>query len=344
MIYKINDTVTNCDTLRDGFIERDGYIFTSLTYPYNVYDAIVIRDSMQAEVDSPQYPKSQRRLEEHISLVNEYNLEKAVVIAESLEFIIQCPTIRHLQIFPSRYADESFSFAPLYELPEILSLSVQNIYGSQEQYIGEVDYSRIKGLEKLSLDADEGVLSYNLNYNKIASLKSLGVSGFKGEKRNLTDLFCSEQLDTLRMIGGRFQSLDGIERSNQMQCLYIHYNRCLEDITALGKIAKTLKALRIENCPKIKDFSVLAELENLELLELTGSNTLPDLSFVRCMRNLKTFTFSMNVLDGDLSPCMELSYVFSEKDRKHYNLKNAVLPKGKYIRGNDSIEAWRRLE
>ena len=45
----------------------------------------------------------------------------------------------------------------------------------------------------------------------------------------------------------------------------------------------------IENCPKIKDFSVLKELKNLELLQLYGKNELPDLSFIRHMKNLKTF-------------------------------------------------------
>ena len=62
------------------------------------------------------------------------------------------------------------------------------------------------------------------------------------------------------------------------------------------------------------------------------------------MKNLKTFTFSMNVLDGDLTPCLNLSYVYSEKKHKHYNLKDADLPKGEYIRGNEDIEEWRRLE
>ena len=107
---------------------------------------------------------------------------------------------------------------------------------------------------------------------------------------------------------------------------------------------KTLKALRIENCPKIEDFSVLGELENLELLELTGSNVLPNLDFIKTMKNLKTFICNMNVLDGDLTPCLNLSYVYVEPIRRHYNLKDADLPKGEYVRGYENIEEWRRLE
>ena len=61
------------------------------------------------------------------------------------------------------------------------------------------------------------------------------------------------------------------------------------------------------------------------------------------MKNLKTFIFNMNVKDGDLTPCLDLSYV-SVKNRKHYNLKDADLPKEQYVRGNETIEKWRRLE
>lgn len=44
------------------------------------------------------------------------------------------------------------------------------------------------------------------------------------------------------------------------------------------------------------------------------------------MPRLKTFTFSMNVQDGDLRPCLNLSYA-SCQNKKHYNLKDAQLPK-----------------
>ena len=180
------------------------------------------------------------------------------------------------------------------------------------------------------------------NYNNIKTVKSLGVSNYK--EADLTNLFSSSILDTLIVIQCKIKSLEGLQKSEKMQCLYLYYNRSLQDISALSKVKKTLRTLRIENCPKIEDFSVLGELENLELLELSGGNTLSSLSFLKSMKNLKTFAFSMNVLDGDLSPCLNLSYVYSERNRKHYNLKNADLPKGQYVRGNETIEEWRRFE
>lgn len=172
----------------------------------------------------------------------------------------------------------------------------------------------------------------------------MNAGSFKGENRDLTDLFCSKELDTLRLIQCGVYSLDGIETSEKIQCLYLDYNRSLRDISALEKVKKTLRLLRIDCCPKIEDFSVLGELENLELLELTGSNTLPDLNFIKRMKNLKTFVFNFNVSDGDLSPCLDLSYVYSDRNRKHYNIKDKDLPKNEYVRGNENIEEWRRLE
>ena len=52
----------------------------------------------------------------------------------------------------------------------------------------------------------------------------------------------------------------------------------------------------------------------------------------------------MNVLDGDLSNCLNLPHVVSCVNRKHYNLKDSQLPKGIFVRGNEDIEPWRRLE
>lgn len=135
-----------------------------------------------------------------------------------------------------------------------------------------------------------------------------------------------------------------VSADKKLQCLYLYYNRSLSDISALEGVKDSLKALRIENCAKIKDFSVLEKLENLELLDLSGSNEIPSLSFIRKLKNLKMFVFSVNVLDGDLTPCKDLSYAACVRGRKHYNMKDRDLPKGKVTRGNEDIELWRRFE
>ena len=192
----------------------------------------------------------------------------------------------------------------------------------------------------MSFGFNEGTLNYEI----ITTLKSLSVGGFTGKNRDLTDLFCSKKLDTLELRECKIQSLKGIEQSDKIQCIYIYHNRSLKDISMLSKVKKTLKALHIEQCSKIEDFSVLEELENLEMLWIWGNNRLDNLNFLKKLKKLKTFVFDVNILDGDLTPCLNVGCVYCDKNRKHYNLKDKELPKGEFVNGNEDIETWRRMK
>ena len=317
-----------------GFIGRNGFLFTSITHPANVYDSIYIRNVKDESVQFRNFPRIDRILDEHVEFINKYQLEKAMVFADNLEFLNNTPSLKHL-FLTIRYEGESRDYEPLYNMHRVKSLVINN--SNFGKLTIPVDYSRIKGLEHLNI-AEDG----HLNFETIETLKSLSIGSWK--KKDLKDLFVSKRLDTLRMIQCGMYSLDGIEQSEKMQCVYLHYNRSLRDISALANVKNTLKALRIENCPKIEDFSVLEKLENLELLELTGKNTLPSLQFLKKLDNLKTLVFDVNVLDGNLTPCLDLSYVHSKKNCKHYNVKDKDMPRGVYVRGNESIEMWRRME
>ena len=307
---------------------KDGFPFTSICYPFNKHDAICVR------------PGS-RDLEDYIDFINRNNIEQACIIWNSLDFIVRCPSLKYLCILPSAAANDNFDFSPLYEMPEICSLNCVTTYGETGQYTGVIDYSQINGLRDLSLDYNRGAL----NVASITGLKSLSVGGYSSKTNDLHGLFCSKELDSLRLTQCRIHSLNGIEISKKLQCLYLYDNRALHDIDALRHVREKLKVLRIENCSRIKDFSVLKELKSLELLELCGSNILPDLSFLNELSNLKTFCFDMNVEDGDLSPCLRLYYAACLKNKRHYNLKDFDLPKNKpFIHGNEQIESWRRWE
>ena len=53
----------------------------------------------------------------------------------------------------------------------------------------------------------------------------------------------------------------------------------------------------------------------------------------------------MNVVDGDLSLCLDIPYVYIEKGRKHYNFKDKDMKriKEEYRFGNENIPEWRRV-
>ena len=323
--------------LTNRCILRKGFVFTSITYPVNVYDAIVIKYPQDVPCSFSRINGSSYSLKDQIEFINNYKIEKALIIAESIDFITMCPTLKHLRIIPADTARDQFDYTPLYKMPRLKSLQCSTVYGSREKLSTYIDCEKINGLEDIHIEN----FRYK-NYNRLKTLKGLGLS--KYERKDLFEAFSSPILDTLSVFESKIETLEGIQKSQKMQCLYLYNNRNLQDISALKKVQRTIRLLRIENCPKIDDFSVLGELENLVLLELSGCNELPNLSFLKKMKNLKTFIFSVNVKDGDLSLCKNLSYVYSERNRRHYNFRDKELPKGQYVCGNETIDEWRRLE
>ena len=336
-MIKLTEIVNDSTTLSRGYLLRDGFVFTAITHPANVFDAIVIKHPIDASCSYNRLPSQFLSLEDHIEYINLHKLEKALVITNNLDFLTNCPTLKYLSIIPVDNTGNGFDYSPLYKMPQLKSVQCPTAYGKKEELSTTIDCQKINGIENIHVTN----LNY-LNFNTIRSLRSLGISNY--QKTNLTEAFCSPVLDTLSVFQSKIRTLEGIQQSSNMQCLYLYNNKSLHDISALRKVKKTLKALRIENCPKITDFSVCGELANLELLELSGSNILPNIHFLREMKGLKTFIFSVNIDDGDLTPCLSLSYAYSAKNRKHYNLKDNDLPKKQYIRGNESIDFWRHLE
>ena len=305
--------------------KKDGFEFCAIVYPYTKYNALCVNFT-------------QNSVDKYIKYINNNKIEQAEIVMEDLSFLEQCSTLNMLHIYPPYNATKEFDLSPIYRMKEIKTLQCYNQFGEQMQHFASIDYSKIKGLVQLRIDVNKGTI----NYNKIDTLKSLIVWQHKGKYNNLNDLFSSEILDTLNLTQCKIKSLDGIEKSKKMQCLYLYYNRSLKDISALEKVKDTLKALVISKCPKIEDFSVLEKLENLEYLELEGNNILPNLHFLSKLKNLKTLYFEYNVLDGDITPCLDIQRVYI-KNRRHYNLKDNDLPKGKQVFGNEDIEEWRRL-
>ena len=329
VVEDVDDLIRHCSV-------HDGFIFSEVTQPANIYDAILIRNPEDAPCSSPERPNSKRTLQEHIDLINEYHLEKAIIIAENIDFITKCPSLKYISIKPADNVGNNFDYSPLYNMPQIKGLVCATLYGDKYEFSTSIDYSKIKGLESVSISGPG-----HINYTGLSSLKTLGISGYKAA--DLTDMFCSSALDSLRIIQCGIKSLEGLQKTKNMKCLHLDYNRSLQDISALSIAKKTLTALCIDHCPKIKDFSILSELENLEFLQLTGSNSVPSLDFIEHLTNLKTFIFDINVLDGNLYPCMNLSFAHCWKGRKHYNLKDSQLPKKLFAYGNDGVDAWRRL-
>lgn len=287
------------DILQEGYIERERFIFSAFSDLPNVYDTIVIRNPEHADVETPVLGVSTRTLEEHIALINKYKLEKAIIIAESIEFIRRCPSLKYIQVIPA-LKENKFDFSPLYDMPEIKSLVCQTQYGDKEQFLGFVDYAKIRGIIDLGVSGKG-----HFNYCELNGLEDLCISDNK-EHVDLIEIGNNCNLKDLTLLQCSIKTLRGIENIRQLENLSLWHDRFLYDISHLSNLSDSLKVLSIQNCSKIQDFSCLSELENLEYLELYGKNVLPDLSFLKMMKRLKMFSFDMEVQDGDLGLCMEI--------------------------------------
>lgn len=315
----LNRVIENYDF--NHCVERDGFIFTAVTEPANVLDAIVIRNPENSTAISPKKTFSLKTLEEHIAIINQYKIEKACVIAENIDFLIRCPSLKYIQVIPARSAKDNFDYSPLYKMPEIKYLMVDTEYGDYDcQYVTTIDYSQIKGLLEVWISGKG-----HENYNQIVTVEQMYISNLKMD--DFSKLNNCKKIKKLDVMQTKIKNIKGIEHFQELQELNLDYERSLYDVSDVVKVADTLRALSISNCPKITDFSFLNQMVNLEYLELNGKNILSDLQFLKRMPRLKCFVFSMKIEDRDLSPCLNIPYVYSQKNRKGYNLKDKDLPK-----------------
>ena len=171
-------------------------------------------------------------------------------------------------------------------------------------------------------------------------LQSLNLCAYQGN--DLADVIGGESLDWLSLTQGKIHSLNGLHKAKSLKSLSLCYQRNLTDISALVNVKSTLFQLCLDHCSHITDFSALSALSALEYLELQGNNALPNLSFLCNMPNLKVLNLGMDVADGDLRLCMNVPYVTC-KNRRHFNLRDAELPKRLCsVQDDHGVELWRR--
>ena len=301
-------------------VDRCGFKFVTGHKLY-IYNDLVVFSPDSARASGGYYGPPERTLEEHIALINAMKLEKTTIIAKDISFLSRCPSLKELSIQHAHGQETPLDFSPLYEMPEVRSLSIAapNMGLTKGPAI-YIDFTKVRGLRRLALCTNEP-----FNYPLVPTLETLWLANDKRHS-DMSGISCSQKLKSLQLLQCGTKSLNGI-RKYPLQRLDMSYLRGMADISALSDCAQTLRSLSIEACGKIRDFSCLYDLVNLEHLMLHGSNTLPSLDFLRRMPKLKTFVFSMSVEDGDLKPCLEIPYASCDKIKRHYNLKEKDLPK-----------------
>lgn len=132
----------------DGFSYQDG--------GPDEDDMIIIRENEWANSVGERFRAPLKDLDSHIKYINERRLEDAIVRVSDLSFLEQCPTLKHLIIKPPIGFEGEYDYSPLYRLSCIRELRCSAYYGKREEYISQVDYSKINGLEVIGIQVTSG--------------------------------------------------------------------------------------------------------------------------------------------------------------------------------------------
>lgn len=286
-------------------------------------DPIVIHNPQDALIVSPVFLRSRKTLDEHIRFIQEHQYRRAFLVGNDISYITQCPSLEAVKVYPSVDVQQ-FECSPLYELPNLQSLFCQTMADDDKNKIADVDYSRFRGLKTLYISGAKG----HHHVSQAVSVQNLSCEMGYPNADTLAGAIPTQSLRSLSVCQSPIRSLAGIEEASALCRLSLSYNRRLTDISQLSRLQDSLRFLEIEACGKIRDFTVLSALHNLEFLILKGNNVLPKLEFLKTMPNLRYFHCTFDIADGDLHLCKNLPHA-SVQNRRHYSCKNEELPKAK---------------
>lgn len=251
-------------------------------------------------------------LDRSIHIINSYHIKRVEIFHGSyhlpdVDFFEKCPNVeevyidnRDLQDYTGLYSLKDLKILALDETKKNIDLNFEHLSTLQTLY---VDWQpKMKGLKFLS------------------NLKKLQIYKFKSKNKDLEDLAGLCQLEELVLTYGNMESLKGIEKVKNLKKLQLNYIFRLTNIDAI-KFLHELECLEIESCKKIRSFQCIKELKNLNKLLLWKVGDIDSISFVADLKKLNHLVFGeSNVIDGDLSYCEGIEYVFFTQ-KKHYSHK-----------------------
>ncbi|MDQ6597988.1 hypothetical protein E2K98_30295 [Bacillus salipaludis] len=250
--------------------------------------------------------KDSSAINESVEYINEFNVKNVDVVdfdCNDLNFLKECLSIENLSILNHFIKDLS----GIYGLTKLRVLSINETTTKVEFRIDE-----LKNLEELY-----GELPKNtVGINKLNTLKKVELWGYKPKSRNLNEFKNLKSLNVINITESRLDTLDGIEGIVNLKSLGLYYLRTLKDITALQDVKAPITELFFENSKSIVDFSPIQNLKKLEKLKISSCGDIPSLSFVPTLNELKSLVFSgTNVLDGNLTFCEGIEYVYYTKQK-----------------------------
>ncbi|WP_225230684.1 leucine-rich repeat domain-containing protein [Cytobacillus stercorigallinarum] len=249
-------------------------------------------------------------VEESIIFVNQHQIKRLQIDdlyeQDNINFLKKCPNIENISISNHYIKD----LTGLYFLKNLKVLAINDTDSSLS-----IDFSRCTSLEIIY-----GQLPTKIKgMESLVNLRRMELWGYKPKNKNLEEFRNLKRLSFLELVKSNISSLDGIQDLKKLRHLGLYYLRTLKDIDEVKYLSTCLRTFKIENCKKINDYKAIKNLKWLEELVIPDCGEILSISFIKELSNLKTFIFpGTNVLDGDLSACEGLDYVYFTQ-KKHYS-------------------------
>ena len=208
-----------------------------------------------------------------------------------MSFIRDCRNLRGLEVYSWNVVD----LTPVEELEQLEFLSIQ------VDLKKGFDLAHFPTLKTLRLFWKPSVV----NLERCTYLDELNVVDYPGNDLRLIGGLL--RLRTLKLTSKNIEALDGLDRLSSLRVLDLFECRNLGNLTGLEK-AETLEELSLSNCVNVFLFPSLSSLSRLGSVAFHECGDVASLNFLVGCTALKTLHFEgSNILDGDLSPVLELS-------------------------------------
>ena len=225
---------------------------------------------------------------------------------DSVEFLREFPELRAVKIVDWKIR----SVDAVNALTELRSLDISTYCRTV------VQFDKFANLEQCSIEWRPGIEAIF----DCASLQNLFVNRYR---RSSADSFGQlVNLRSLAVLNAPIENIHGLCTLTKLLSLRLGNLKRLRSLAGLESL-ELLNELNVDTCPKIESIGEVAQVGQLAKLNLSNCGRIASLKPLRALKRLEMVTFyeSTDIVDGDLSPLLELPRLVrvSFRNRRHYS-------------------------
>ncbi len=246
-----------------------------------------------------------------MEVYKKYNMDGVAITVyhdyklQNVDFLKDYPEIKHISI--------SDNITDISGMNGLATLRSAIISGKNRR----IDFSFFPQLEEFNADWSP----YFKNLDKCTKLWYISMHHYTPRSKDLSCISQPPWLRKLKVTQSNIYSFHGIEKFEQLEDVDFAYCPKLEKLCCLEGSANSLKSLLFDHCKAIKNHNYVTKLNSLLTLGMNNCGSLPSIKFIKEMNALESFRFGdTDVIDGDISPCIGLRYVYFS-NKRHFSHK-----------------------